>query len=136
MPQGDRTGPTGQGPGTGRALGFCSGYDTPGYTKGSDVSKGGGAGFGMGRGMGFGRGLGYGRSMGFGRGMGFGKGMGFGRSRHPGWPGPWFGQSFPGSQPITSQEEIKMLKLQAESLEKTRKAIEKRLIELEKDNNQ
>ena len=31
MPAGDNTGPTGQGPRTGRGAGFCSGYDMPGY---------------------------------------------------------------------------------------------------------
>lgn len=32
MPMGDRTGPNGQGPGTGRQLGFCQGYSYPGYS--------------------------------------------------------------------------------------------------------
>ena len=45
MPAGDRTGPLGQGPRTGRASGFCSGYNTPG-----NVTSFGG---GMGRGRGF-----------------------------------------------------------------------------------
>ncbi|MCK4450947.1 MAG: DUF5320 domain-containing protein, partial [Anaerolineae bacterium] len=31
MPAGDRTGPMGMGPMTGRAAGFCAGYDAPGY---------------------------------------------------------------------------------------------------------
>jgi hypothetical protein len=31
MPWGDRTGPLGLGPRTGRGLEFCSGYDVPGY---------------------------------------------------------------------------------------------------------
>jgi len=31
MPGGDRTGPLGFGPMTGRALGYCAGYNTPGY---------------------------------------------------------------------------------------------------------
>lgn len=31
MPGGDRTGPSGAGPGTGRGLGYCGGYDRPGY---------------------------------------------------------------------------------------------------------
>lgn len=31
MPGGDRTGPLGYGPQTGRASGFCSGYNIPGY---------------------------------------------------------------------------------------------------------
>ena len=46
MPGGDRTGPLGLGPGTGRTFGYCYGFDTPGYTKGR--------GRGMGRGRGFG----------------------------------------------------------------------------------
>lgn len=31
MPAGDRTGPQGMGPRTGRGAGFCAGYDMPGY---------------------------------------------------------------------------------------------------------
>ena len=31
MPAGDKTGPLGQGPMTGRGLGYCAGYNTPGY---------------------------------------------------------------------------------------------------------
>ena len=32
MPGGDGTGPMGRGPMTGRAMGLCAGYSTPGYT--------------------------------------------------------------------------------------------------------
>lgn len=32
MPRGDGTGPAGMGPRTGKGLGPCSGYTTPGYT--------------------------------------------------------------------------------------------------------
>lgn len=46
MPGGDRTGPLGQGPGTGRAMGFCSGYGGPGS---ASAGPGRGA-FGRGRG--------------------------------------------------------------------------------------
>ena len=31
MPRGDRTGPLGMGPMTGRAAGYCAGYPVPGY---------------------------------------------------------------------------------------------------------
>jgi len=31
MPQGDKTGPEGKGPKTGRGLGYCSGSKEPGY---------------------------------------------------------------------------------------------------------
>jgi hypothetical protein len=32
MPRGDRTGPAGMGPMTGRAAGYCAGYNAPGFT--------------------------------------------------------------------------------------------------------
>jgi hypothetical protein len=31
MPGGDRTGPLGASPGTGRGMGYCNGYDRPGF---------------------------------------------------------------------------------------------------------
>lgn len=34
MPRGDRTGPLGEGPGTGRGAGFCAGFRVPGYFNG------------------------------------------------------------------------------------------------------
>ena len=40
MPRGDRTGPVGMGPMTGRAAGFCAGFNSPGF-----MSPGGGRGF-------------------------------------------------------------------------------------------
>ncbi len=56
MPFGDGTGPLGQGPMTGRGLGYCSGYRRPGYNQ-----PGWGRGwFGRGRGW-FGQGRGLGR---------------------------------------------------------------------------
>jgi len=59
MPRGDRTGPQGRGPMTGRRLGYCAGYDSPGYTRG--FGGGYGYGFGWGRGRGWGRGWGWSR---------------------------------------------------------------------------
>jgi hypothetical protein len=50
MPGGDRTGPLGKGPMTGRQLGYGAGFDSPGYTKG--VGGGLGRGF-RGHGKGF-----------------------------------------------------------------------------------
>lgn len=55
MPRGDRTGPEGFGPMTGRGMGFCAGNATAGFYAG-----GRGRCFGRGRGFGFGRGLGFG----------------------------------------------------------------------------
>ena len=48
MPQGDRTGPNGMGPMTGRAMGFCAGANAPGF-----INPGFGRGRGLGRGRGF-----------------------------------------------------------------------------------
>jgi hypothetical protein len=59
MPRGDRTGPLGEGPMTGRQLGYGAGYNSPGYARGSGMGLGRGF-FGRGRGFfGFGRGYRY-----------------------------------------------------------------------------
>jgi hypothetical protein len=106
MPQGDHTGPMGQGSRTGRSLGFCSGHDTQGYTKGF--------GEGMHRRFGFGRGMGRGRS--FGNAIsGFSQGL------------PWISS-------MKKEDEIKLLKSQADELKRAQQAIEKRLEELANDN--
>jgi len=114
MPRGDRTGPTGLGPGTGRALGYCYGFDSPGYTKGPGV--------GMGRGFGFGRGMGRGRGMGF----------GWGRNYGDAYPGFFHGGN-PWIQSMSKDDEIKLLKSEADALKRSQKDIEKRLGELEKE---
>jgi hypothetical protein len=63
MPRGDRRGPDGMGPMTGRAMGYCNGFNTPGFTRGGGVGRGFGRGFGRGRGF---WGFGNGRGRGFG----------------------------------------------------------------------
>ncbi|HKL24333.1 MAG TPA: DUF5320 domain-containing protein [Candidatus Nanoarchaeia archaeon] len=46
MPRGDKTGPEGKGPRTGRQMGYCSGNDSPGYTvSGRGLGRGFGRGF-------------------------------------------------------------------------------------------
>ena len=55
MPFGDRTGPQGLGPMTGRGAGYCGGYPAPG-----SMNPVPGRGFGRGRGFGGGRGFGWG----------------------------------------------------------------------------
>ena len=54
MPGGDKTGPTGGGPKTGRGLGYCTDNDHPGYLS-DQLTQGLGRGFRWG-----GRGCGYG----------------------------------------------------------------------------
>jgi len=57
MPRGDKTGPDGAGPRTGRASGYCAGYSVPGYMNPCrGYGRGWGRGFGRGWGRGFGRG--------------------------------------------------------------------------------
>lgn len=59
MPAGDRTGPAGQGPRSGRGKGFCSGNSTPGFNNDDNRRRAGRiGGRGMGRGRGRGRGTG------------------------------------------------------------------------------
>jgi len=113
MPKGDRTGPLGQGPGTGRAFGFCYGSDSPGYTKGPWSRMGRGFGFGRGRGMGWGRGPG--------RGWGFRV------------PDQKYFPAYPWTQPMNKDDEIRLLKSEADILKLSQKEVEKRLAELEKE---
>jgi hypothetical protein len=53
MPKGDKTGPQGAGPMTGRAAGYCAGYPVPGYM---NPAPGYGRRWGRGRGRGWRRG--------------------------------------------------------------------------------
>lgn len=104
MPFGDRTGPAGMGPMTGRAAGFCAGFPVPGYMNPS-MGRAGFYGTGMPAvtpfGVGaYGYGAGYNvtytgwgnpwprRGVGFGR--GFGRGRGWGRGRGRGRFGFWW----------------------------------------------
>ena len=113
MPRGDRTGSMGQGPSTGRGLGFCEGFDSPGFTKGA--------------GGGMGRGFGHGRGMGMGRGRSFGHGRSFGGAYTGLFPG------YPWVHSMSKEDEVKLLKSQADTLSRSQKDIEKRLGELEKE---
>jgi len=119
MPGGDRTGPMGLGPMTGRAAGFCGGFGMPGYAN-PVPGRGFGMGFGRGRGAG-GRGFGGG-----GRGwrnMFYATGL-------PGWLrfGGWGGQvSYAAPTPTAERD---YLKGAAESLQGQLDEIKKRLDDL------
>ena len=113
MAGGDRTGPMGQGPVTGRRAGYCAGFDSPGFTKGP--------GGGRGRGFSFGRGMGFGRGMA--RGRGFGRAWGFNAPV----------QGITGISSMSKEDEIRFLKSAADALKRSQKEIEKRLGELEKE---
>ncbi|MDD4095895.1 MAG: DUF5320 domain-containing protein [Oscillospiraceae bacterium] len=60
MPKGDKTGPDGRGPMTGRGTGYCAGFPVPGFQNPGVRGCGRGRGFERGFGKGFGvRGSGY-----------------------------------------------------------------------------
>ena len=105
MPFGNGTGPAGMGPMTGRAAGFCAGYNMPGYANPFP-----GRGFG-GRG---GRGGGWGR-----RGAWFGA--------------PYYQAPAYAAAPYNPVQELDALKAQAQYLQKTLEDIGKRIAELEED---
>lgn len=99
---------------TGRAAGYCAGYNMPGY-----MNPVYGRGFGMGRG-GWGRGFGGG---------GWGWRRQFYATGLPGWAR--FG-GYPNYLPeITPEQERMALKAQADAMRSEMEAITKRLAELE-----
>ena len=118
MPGGDRTGPMGMGPMTGRAAGYCAGYGVPGYMNPS-------VGFGRGRGFGMGRG----RGMGWGRGWGRGWRGGFAYGVSPYYTGPV--APVPGAAP-SGADEMEFLKAQSDAIQEELKAINGRIEELKK----
>ena len=121
MPRGDGTGPAGQGPMTGRGLGYCAGYSTPGYTKGPGLGRGWGRGFGYGRGLGWGRGGG--------RGWGF---WGAGYTPYIA-ASPVYNPLVPGAAlNISPENQLAMLKQEKEYLESEMKGITKAMEDINK----
>ncbi len=117
MPRGDGTGPGGLGPMTGRAAGYCAGYDAPGY-----VNPGPGRGFGLG--------------FGGGRGGGWGWRHRYHATGRPGWAPFGYAPTWAVPQayaPPTPEQEVDLLKQQAEWLQSQLDAISKRMAELEKE---
>jgi len=109
MPGGDRTGPVGRGPMTGRGAGFCAGYGVSGFT---NPGYGAGGAFFGGRGR-------RGRRNRF-----FATGV-------PGWQ-YFAGNPIPGGmsfseQPGTPQNELDVLKGQAQYLENGLKELQARM---------
>ena len=115
MPGGNRTGPEGYGSRTGRGLGYCSGYKSPIFAKGT--SRGG---FGRGIGRGLGRGF-WGHNRGFWR-----------REQHQDpyyGPAPYNQDTYP--KPSKDEEKV-YLESMIKGLEGELKAIKERLQELSK----
>ncbi len=112
MPRGDRTGPDGFGPMTGRAAGYCAGYNIPGFMNPIGRRMDGG--------VRYGRGLAWRR--------GYGRG-GYGRGFLPHAPAP----PYPTTTNITPQDEISYLQQNAEYLKEQLDQIAKRLELLQKE---
>jgi len=106
MPRGDRTGPMGYGPMTGRGMGYCGGFTGPGF-----MSPGPGYGFG--------------------RGGGFGRGFGRGFGHFWGYPYP---QATPYSTfpPLTDEQEMDVLDEQTKILEDELHQLKRRQSELKR----
>lgn len=117
MPGGDRTGPLGRGPMTGRAGGYCTGYDRPGYAN-----------------PWFGRGHQGGRGCEWRWGVGGGGGYGWDRERNRERVyrgrsyGPYRGWAH---SDLTQEDERKWLQEEAEFLKRELKQIQNRLANLE-----
>lgn len=118
MPRGDRTGPVGSGQMTGRAAGYCAGYDVPGYTHSVP-----------GRGVAFCRGGGWGRGRGY-RNRYYATGL-------PGWARAGYAPAW-GTPPATSygapvsrEQQVEALRAQSEWLEEQLRAINECIEELE-----
>jgi hypothetical protein len=117
MPRGDRTGPAGMGPMTGRAAGYCAGYSVPGYM--NPVGAGRGRGGGRGRRNGF-----------------YATGLpGWARTGY-GWPA-WGGYVPPYPGPVAptmaAEQEVSGLKQQAEYFQDALGQINKRIEQLESE---
>lgn len=109
MPGGDRTGPMGMGPRTGRGAGFCAGYGVPGFPN-----------------PGYNAGSAF-----FGQRGGRGRRNRFFATGVPGWQ--YFAENpIPGgmpftAQPETPQNELNVLKGQAQYLENSLKELQARM---------
>ena len=122
MPGGDRTGPLGAGPMTGRGAGYCAGFPMPGFA--NPMSRWG-YGFGMRGGRGGGRGH---RHWFYATGLtGWQRGM----HRYP-FPGP-FPYEAPFNPAITQEQEAEILKGQVDEMENTISEMKKRIQELESE---
>lgn len=110
MPRGDGTGPDGMGPMTGRGMGFCAGYDAPGFINNAGVGR---------------------RANFFG---GRGRGRGWRNQYYATGRTAWMRDNFYNNEPLISKEdEITSLKREQENLRNTISRIDARLGELQGD---
>lgn len=112
MPGGDRTGPAGLGPMTGRVAGYCAGYSVPGYM--NPIA---------------GRGFGFGRGWGRGRGGGWGRGAGWSGANPYAYGAPYHDPAYgyPYAQEPTAKEEVDILREESEILKQQLQDIQERI---------
>ena len=103
MPGFDRTGPSGMGPMTGGGRGYCNPSQAA-----------------------YGPAPAWGRRLGRGRGFGGGYGRGFG-----GWYGPAYNAPYGSPYNMNPEDEVNMLKGEADAVKSELDAIQKRIEELE-----
>ena len=126
MPGFNGTGPMGAGPMTGGGRGFCN----PAY---AGYGSGNTGGFGYARGYGRGRGCRRGFGPGTGRGPGYGRGFGW-QGFYPAWGaghGPANGPFYGNPYGMSSEEELHMLRNEADAIKSDLEGINKRIEELE-----
>jgi len=114
MPGLNRSGPRGAGPMTGGRRGLCGCAGGP-----ADLPV-------------YGGGYGYGRGVGFRRGFGRGRGRGVG----PAYGGFLYPPTYVTGYPVSRNDEIEMLRADAEAMQKSLEAVQQRIAELEKDGSQ
>lgn len=124
MPRGDRTGPRGMGPMTGRRAGYCADYDVPGYANPAP-----GRGYGRGWGM-RDRPWGYGWG-----GGGYGWRHRFYATGQPRWARPAYAAAPVWDVPPapTKEQELKWLKQEAEWLKDQLDATSQRISDLDEE---
>ena len=117
MPRGDRTGPAGMGPMTGRAAGYCAGYPVPGYM---NPAPGGGF-WGRGRGGG-----GWGRRNRF-------YATGLTGQQRSGMGAAAFDAPGPVAPGVTDEQELEMLKAEGDRFEGALKEVNARIEQLDSE---
>lgn len=135
MPFGNGTGPAGMGPMTGRAAGYCAGYNMPGYMNNA-VPRRGGAGFGFGGRGRFGGGRGY-RNRFWATGLpAWARGgaypppygaPGYGAAPYP----PYAAPGYAADPDAAKASELEYLKDQLKAMQEDTEAVQKRISELE-----
>ena len=118
MPGGDRTGPIGAGPMTGRGAGYCAGYPVPGFADGV-------------WGRGFRNGGAWSRGGGFGhRNRFWATGLTGWQRAASGWPADPSTFRVPAYSAMTKEQEVETLERQAAFFERSLEEIKKRIQEI------